>query len=195
MSDAAERPLQDAWVDIKGYEGLYAVSNCGAVKGIDRMVRSKYGGLKLAPSAILKPFISKGYERVNLSKRGAVKHRFVHRLVAETFIPVPDSSEPLQVNHIDGNKRNNSISNLEWVTARENTLHAFRTGLRVPQAKGKDSHMFGKIGAAAHHSKPVIDKVTGEMYPALAVAADAFGINRSTMRGLISRDAAPVRYV
>jgi hypothetical protein len=77
-----------------------------------------------------------GYLRIKVfDTNGKPKLVFVHRLVAEAFIPNPDNKP--QVNHIDGNKKNNTVENLEWVTAQENSVHAFNTGLRHGR-KGKD---------------------------------------------------------
>lgn len=108
----------EIWAPVVGYENHYVVSNKGRVKGIGK--KSKY--------RILVPMIhQQGYERVRLSVSG--KHRFflIHRLVAEAFIFNPD--QKATVNHIDGNKRNNCVENLEWATQSENNLHAHRTGL------------------------------------------------------------------
>lgn len=108
--------MQEIWKDIEGYEGLYEISSLGNVRR--------------APSGrILKQNKnSYGYSHVGLSKEGKVKMICVHRLIANAFIPNPQNKP--QVNHIDGNKSNNSISNLEWVSQKENIIHAFKTGLR-----------------------------------------------------------------
>ena len=99
--------MQEVWKDVKGYEGLYQVSNFGRVK------RDEF---------ILKPIDSHGYKYVHLcNKNHERKNQAIHRLVALTFIHNP-SNLP-QVNHIDGNKSNNLITNLEWVTAKENAYH------------------------------------------------------------------------
>lgn len=103
--------MEEIWKDVPGCEGKYFVSNLGRVKG---------------PKKILKPSISNwGYERLrirtNLGK--AISPR-VHRLVAQAFIPNPEGKP--EVNHIDGDKRNNRVSNLEWVTPSENKLHDIR---------------------------------------------------------------------
>lgn len=73
-----------------------------------------------------------GYVSVRLSKNGKIYTRFVHRLMAEAFIPNPLNKK--YVNHIDGDKKNNSLKNLEWVTHSENIRHAYRLGL-IPSYK------------------------------------------------------------
>ena len=104
------------WKEVVGSNGEYLVSNTGTI------MTAKTGRL-------LKPTIDEyGYERVALFKMHRTKHYRVHRLVAQAFIPNPDNKE--QVNHIDGNKRNNNVENLEWVTNAENMRHARENGLR-----------------------------------------------------------------
>ena len=107
----------EIWRPIEGTNGEYQVSNTGLVK------TTKTG-------RILTPTVSRhGYERVCLFKMDRERRYRVHRLVAMAFIPNPDNLP--QVNHIDGNKRNNNVSNLEWVTNEENMHHAKECGLRA----------------------------------------------------------------
>lgn len=124
----------EIWKPIKGYEGLYEVSNTGKVKSLEK--RARFGrGYRTFPERELKLSEDKdGYYKVNLSKQGKKKRFFVHRLVATAFIGNPE--ELPVVNHKDGNKKNNFVSNLEWTTRSENDLHAFRTGLRKPTDGG-----------------------------------------------------------
>lgn len=124
----------EVWIPIKDYEGKYEVSNKGRVKSIGRAVNCN-NHYKFTKDIILKPeILEKGYERVALCKHGKVKKKQVHRLVLENFNPIKDDT--LQVNHIDGNKRNNCVENLEWVTAKENNQHARETGLLTHFGKG-----------------------------------------------------------
>lgn len=97
----------EIWKDIKGYEGLYQVSNFGRVINCKRNSEMK---------AIVR---SNGYLSVNLTKDGKCRTLSIHRLIAEAFIPNPQGLPC--INHIDENKCNNSIENLEWCTYRENT--------------------------------------------------------------------------
>ena len=99
--------------DIKGYEGLYAVTEDGQVYGYKR-------------KKFLKPIKEwTGYYKVNLSKDSKVKAFKLHRLILETFSPVEDM-ENLDVNHIDEDKANNSLHNLEWINHKDNCNHGTR---------------------------------------------------------------------
>lgn len=124
---------EEIWKDIKGYEGLYQISSVGRVKRIDKeiIVKTPHKGtfVKIWKGRILKP--GKGmYFMIDLCKNNKVKRKLIHRLVAETFIPNPENKP--QVNHIDGNKYNNKVSNLEWVSISENAIHAYRKLGRIP---------------------------------------------------------------
>ncbi len=108
--------------DIPGYEGLYKATVCGLVFSCRR---KKF----LAPDSF------GPYYMVTLSVKGVGKKKKVSRIIAQTFLDNPDNL-PV-VNHKDGNKRNNSVNNLEWCTMKHNNIHAYETGLKV-LPKGKD---------------------------------------------------------
>lgn len=110
---------EEIWKGISGYEGLYEISNFGYVKSFCK----KTGG------SIIKNILGQnGYYKVNLMKRGKRKQPYIHRLVAQAFIPNPENKP--EVNHIDGNKLNNHVSNLEWCTSKENSLHCLSNSLQ-----------------------------------------------------------------
>ena len=124
---------KEVFKDVLGYEGLYQVSNYGRVKSLERK-NIFYCGLR--KEYLERPVKGKflkirngvhGYQVTCLTKNGVCKNKFIHRLVAEAFIPNLENKP--QVNHIDGNKQNNNIKNLEWCSPKENSNHAFKTGL------------------------------------------------------------------
>lgn len=115
------------WADVIGYEGLYEVSTDGRVRTVQHVTN---GHVIRAKELTISVYKSQRYARVRLYKNGKSKDLVVHRLVAEAFIPNPERKP--QVNHIDGNKRNNSVSNLEWCTQAENNRHAIDNGLQNP---------------------------------------------------------------
>lgn len=120
--------MKEVWKDIKGYQGLYQISNLGNVKSLDRKVNAKNNKKRLIKGTFLKlRFNNRNYNIVSLYKNNIQEVRFIHRLVAETFIPNPENKP--EVNHIDGDKQNNKIDNLEWCTRTENNKHAWKTGL------------------------------------------------------------------
>ena len=107
----------EIWKDIKGYEGLYQVSNLGKVK---RLV-----GKGCKKERIIKPNLVRGYCQVRLSKDGTVKPLYLHRIILETFNPV-EGMDKLDCNHRDENKENNCLNNLEWLSRKENLNYGTR---------------------------------------------------------------------
>lgn len=136
--------MQEVWKPVKGFEGIYEVSTFGCVRGIERKIICKNGSPKTIKAKILNPKISNsGYFEVNLHCLNKQKMRYVHRLVAEAFIPNPENKE--EVNHIDENKTNNRAENLEWVTRVENAHHGTGEKRRVDKYK-KRVYQYTKDG-------------------------------------------------
>ncbi len=116
-----ETKVQEIFKDIPDYKGLYQVSNLGNVKSLERRVRCINGFRTLKGRALIHTIGSKGYYRVGLSKNSKCKTRRVHQLVAESFLNHKPVGYKLVVNHIDFDKLNNKVENLEIVTQRENS--------------------------------------------------------------------------
>lgn len=116
----------EEWREILG-NTEYEVSNLGRVR---RKLKKDGSCLKQSPN-------SRGYLRVNIKSNSEGRHmnKFVHRLVGIAFIPNPLNKE--DINHIDGNKLNNNLENLEWATRQENIIHAWETGLSKPRKRAK----------------------------------------------------------
>ena len=138
------------WKDIKGYEGVYQVSDEGEIKRFFKTGREK----------IIKGTLTSGYPSICLSVDNQQKAFYIHRLVAEAFIDKPRTDIPLEVNHKDGNRQNNKVENLEWVTLRENQLHAMGE---------LNHHLWGKPAKRVKR----IDPQTGEVLAEYASLADA----------------------
>lgn len=124
------------WSPVPGYDGYYEISDTGCVRSIDRIVFDKNGRARKLRGKPMKLTRAKGkdgngYMVVNLHRSGISYVAFVHILVATVFIPNP-YGYPM-VNHIDGDKANNDVTNLEWTTYRYNNIHALYHNLRKPR--------------------------------------------------------------
>jgi hypothetical protein len=132
----------EEWVDIPDFDGFYKVSNKLRIKSLVREINMANGATGIFYERVMKFSIKNDndYHRIDLCKNGVRKQYLVHRIFAIVFIPNPHNYD--YVNHIDGDKTNFSLSNLEWCTARQNQMHAYRTGLKKPGAhkKGENAH-------------------------------------------------------
>lgn len=136
--------MEEIWKDIENYEGCYQVSNLGNIRSLDRWIyhSNDYEFFKKRKSKKL-TLSNQGYYGLNLFKSGIRKGYSVARLVAIHFIPNPNKLP--EVNHIDGNKLNNSTNNLEWVTNLENCRHAWKIGLKNANHARGSSNNFTKL--------------------------------------------------
>ena len=138
--------MEEIWKEIEGYNGDYLISNFGEI------ISEKFNKRKRLKQCIPN---NKGYLVVRLSKNKTKKTFSVHRLVTNAFIPNPKNNP--EVNHIDGNKLNNKVTNLEWVSAKENIQHAWKNSLcenvrkavKVPIYSKKLDLKFGSCTEAA----------------------------------------------
>lgn len=173
--------MEEHWKPVVGYEGLYEVSDQGNVKSIARKAkvsRIRNGNREEYYQQVKEHVLkfgkrSDGYKDVPLSKDGITSQVCVHRLVAEAFLPNPENKKC--VNHIDGDKRNNHVSNLEWTTYLENNIHAVYANLNT-------------------QAIPVYCDQTGESYPSMHRCEEALGIPEGTISNQIKHPSLDYPY-
>lgn len=125
----------EVWKDIEGFESFYQVSSAGRIKSLSRkIIRKRSSVEETLPERIMS--VKKRtnyYPKVSLSKNGKVRYFKVHKLVALAFLQ-KDSAKN-QVNHVDGDKTNNNVANLEWISPSDNIKHARDSGLIIDKSR------------------------------------------------------------
>jgi hypothetical protein len=181
------KTIDELWLPVVGYEGIYEVSNFGNVRSLDRPL-SNWRGSYVMKGKKTNSYISKlGYEKILLSSNRNKKEFSVHRLVAIAFINNAENKK--EVNHIDGNKLNNHISNLEWCTRKENLQHAWDNGLRsVSEANKKAFGARSKNASLLDHckAKVVLNKDNGVFFYSIKEAAKSVNIDRNRMSDMLN---------
>lgn len=158
----------EIWKDIPGYEGLYQASSLGRIKSLARnthYTRKSTNVVRPKTEKIVRlgDGGNNGYLKVSLCKKADINQIRVHRVIAITFLPNPENKP--QINHLDGDKKNNHLSNLEWCTMAENMRHAFKNGLVGSNA-----------GAVNGMARIILDQKTGIFYECIIEAAHAKNI-------------------
>lgn len=148
--------MQEIWKDISGYEGYYQISNLGRLK------RIKSGRGTTANGVVNGYLNNQGYRRMRLSINDISKCIFAHRLVAEHFIPNPNNKK--EVNHLNGNKDDNRVSNLEWATPSENMKHAFNTGIRTQRGSCNPRSKLSESQVLSIYSSSVNNRALSQEY-------------------------------
>lgn len=168
----------EVWQKLEEF-GDYQISNFGNVKSSDFEMKTPTGKKWIRKGKLLKPYKSKkGYLIVDLRINGKRKIMSVHRLVALAYIPNPQNKP--QINHIDGNKENNNVYNLEWCTNTENQLHAFKNGLQKGNFKHPNSKLTLEQVLYIKNNCVVGSKENG-----VQTIAKRFGVNSGTVKQII----------
>jgi hypothetical protein len=161
----------EIWGKIPNYPN-YSVSTCGRI-------RNDNSGIFLRLN-----LTKKGYYHTTLYDSNSKSRTFkVHRIVASVHIP--NTLNKPQINHIDGNKINNNISNLEWCTHSENQIHAYKNKLNVPK-RGSENRHFGKYRGSSIRAKLILSTQTGIYYDCAKDAADSINMNYSTFKSMLN---------
>jgi hypothetical protein len=153
--------LVEEWKDVKGFEGLYQISNMGRVKSLARYKKNNRGSRSLIGETILKQSKNnRGYCRIYLCKDAHKKAFSVHRLVADAFVPNPNNFT--EVNHKDEDKQNNCADNLEWCDSNYNINYGTHNK-RISLTKGCVVQAFDKYGnfVMEFHSMSEAGRKTG----------------------------------
>ena len=165
------------WKDIPGFEGLYRVSNDGHVVGYKTEYRCGNNGQTkrvLQEREIIGDKDFYGHRRVTLYKNKTKRRAFVHRLVAEAFIPNPENKP--EIDHINTDPSDNRVENLRWVTRLENQRNPITNMKQHLAQLGEKNYWFGKTGAMHHRSKKVMCVETGVVYDGVSEATRVTGI-------------------
>jgi len=128
--------MEEIWKDIPGYEGIYQCSNLGKIKSLQRLSKNNHGNILLKEKILSQHLTGGNYLTVGLYKNKKVKRLKIHQLVAISFLNHKINKSIYVVNHIDGNKSNNNLTNLEIITQRQNIIHGIKLRFKNNKSTG-----------------------------------------------------------
>ncbi len=177
--------MTEIWKDIKGYEGLYQISNLGRLKSMSKTwVCGEHGSVRVKGETIMKWGIADYYITV-LTYKNFKKTIYLHKVLAEAFLPNPENKT--YINHINGNKHDNRLENLEWCTSSENQIHAYKMGLKRLMA-----------GSKHHAAKPVmitfLNEIRTIICPTITKAIEVAKIGSTSIHGNLSGKVKSRKY-
>lgn len=178
--------VTEIYKDIRGYEELYQVSNLGNVRSLDRTIINSRNQERFIEGKILSPNKKRtGYLEITIGKNGRYRSFLIHRLVAKNFIENIENKP--HINHIDGDKTNNTVSNLEWCTISENTTHALNNNL-----SGFRDRVFENlriINEKASYKKVIFQKGCEFLeFESISKASDYLGLKRDNITRAIRKN-------
>jgi len=139
-----KRELEEIWKPIKGFEEFYLITKDGNIKSVERQICLKTHSYIRREQDIIQAKSLDGYYRIKLyNNTKKTKTISTHRLVALTYLNNPNNY--LEINHIDGNKTNNNVTNLEWCSKEQNVKHAYDTGLKKRENYVGEACVFSKL--------------------------------------------------
>jgi hypothetical protein len=178
--------LQEEWRPVPEFEDYYEISNMGRVKS--KAIFIRHDGNWSDEHGYVKKIKTKnitmnryGYLTSKLCKLGKCRRLTVHRLVAKAFIPNPEGFT--QVNHVDGNKENNVVTNLEWVSAARNIQHAYETGLMNSDHLQGSNHHNAKL---TEEDVKTMRRIYNEGTVTIKALANKYNIGASTARDILT---------
>lgn len=182
--------MEEQWYDIPNWEGLYQITKSGKVRNLDRCIIDFMGRRHYFKGKEIKININNsGYACCHFSRNCKRKIMFIHRMIAELFVSNPENFS--EVNHKDGNKMNNSIENLEWVTRSDNIKHAIYTGLRKRSYSTKEHLDRIRKNSLEKHRRPlrVLNMTTGEEkdFYYFKQASAFIGVNSHSLRTALKK--------
>ena len=173
----------EIWREVKGFEGLYEVSNRGRIKSLPRLDSMNR---KVRERIMATTYDWQGYEHVKLNKDGKSYTKYVHRLVAEAFIPNPMKKET--VNHKDEIKAHNYVENLEWMTMKENANYGTRN---IRAVAHKDYFEISRKISSSAHKKAVVQLKDGEVikrWNSITSASKGLGVSLRAIQNVLRNE-------
>lgn len=160
--------MNEEWKDIKGYEGYYRISSLGRLGSLPRK-GTQTSAFRIRKTGSNKKGMKGGYQTTSLCRNAKLKTVYIHRLVAEHFLPNPDKL-PV-VNHLDGDPSNNRASNLQWCSYSQNMRHAFATNLRPSKLTDDNVRAIRSLKGSGRSQRTI---------------ASEFGVNQATISLVLS---------